>query len=89
MTCRVRLTRSARRVLGERLPESVAAAVHEFLRGPLTENPRRVGKPLQRGLLGLWSARRGEYRIVYEIHEDEIDVLVVAIDHRRVVYRPS
>ena len=56
--------------------------------GPLTEAPRRVGHPLERELAGLRSARRGAYRIVYELDEVEKAVNVVRIDHRSDVYRP-
>lgn len=77
---------SAERSL-RRLPEPVAAAVVEFLVGPLIESPRRVGHPLRRELAGLWSARRGPYRVVYEIDDDERTVAVVRIDHRADVYR--
>jgi mRNA interferase RelE/StbE len=77
---------SAERSLA-RLPAKVAAAVAEFLLGPLVENPRRVGHPLQRELAGLWAARRGAYRIVCEINDAERTVAVVRIDHRADVYR--
>lgn len=70
-----------------RLPERVAAAIVEFALGPLTENPRRVGHPLQRELAELWSARRGAYRLDYEIDEDRRAVVVLRIDHRADVYR--
>lgn len=78
---------SAERTLS-RLPERVAAAVVEFMLGPLTENPHRVGHPLQRELAGLHSARRGPYRIVYEIDDDARSVAVLRIEHRSDVYRP-
>jgi mRNA interferase RelE/StbE len=52
-----------------RLPEKVAAAIVEFMLGPLIEEPRRVGHPLRRDLEGLSVARRGPYRVVYEIHD--------------------
>jgi len=55
--------------------------------GPLAENPRRVGKPLNRELAGSFSARRGEYRIVYDIDGDRVVVTLLMIDHRRDVYR--
>lgn len=76
-------TPTAKRVL-RRLPEKVAAAAVEFVYGPLTENPQRVGKPLRLELAGLHAARRGDYRIVYRI---DARVTVVAIDHRADVYR--
>ena len=48
-------------------------------------SPRRP--PLQRELAGLWAARRGPYRVVYEIEDDPPAVRVVRIDHRVDVYR--
>lgn len=78
---------SAERQLA-RLPGRVAPAVVEFMIGPLCENPHRVGHPLRRELEGLWSARRGAYRIVYEIDEQGQRVVVLRIDHRADVYRP-
>lgn len=71
-----------------RLAEAVAAAIVEFMVGPLVEAPHRVGHPLQRELAGLWSARRGSYRVVYEIDDGAGEVRVLRIDHRSDVYRP-
>jgi mRNA interferase RelE/StbE len=70
----------------ERLPISVAAAVLETL-DAIAQNPRRLGKPLMLEHEGRFSARRGPYRIIYEIEEDDRLVRVIAIDHRRDVYR--
>jgi len=71
----------------DRLPENLAAAVIAFVFGPLAEAPRRVGHPLHRELAGLHAARRGAYRVVYEIDEDRQVVSVLRIDHRADVYR--
>lgn len=84
---RLVLAASAERALG-RLPSKVAVAVVEFMLGPLTSTPHRVGHPLQRELTRLWSARRGAYRIVYQIDEDRRVIEVVGISHRSDVYRP-
>ena len=78
---------SAERTLA-RLPEKAATAVVEFMVGPLVENPRRVGYELRRELQALWSARRGPYRVVYEIDDRVGEVHVLRIDHRADVYRP-
>ncbi|MGH9000644.1 MAG: type II toxin-antitoxin system RelE family toxin [Acidimicrobiia bacterium] len=78
---------TAERALG-RLPEAVAAAIVEFMVGALLDAPRRVGHPLQRELAGLWAARRGPYRVVYQIDDDQQAVNVVRIDHRADIYRP-
>jgi len=87
VTYRVILAARARRALSEDLPETVAAACWEFLRGPLSQNPHRVGKPLMGQLEGRYSARRGEFRIVYRIREEMVVVEVVDIKHRRDAYR--
>jgi mRNA-degrading endonuclease RelE of RelBE toxin-antitoxin system len=77
---------SAARILA-RLPEYAATAAVEFMTGPLAENPHRVGTPLLFELDGYHSARRGAYRVVYRIDDEEMRVIVVRIDHRSDVYR--
>jgi mRNA interferase RelE/StbE len=83
----VAVTGSARRQLSERLPEAVAAACFEFLRGPLAEDPHRVGAPLRKPFEGQWRARRGTYRIRYRIDEAARVVYVLDVEHRRDAYR--
>ena len=51
----------------------------------LLADPER-GKPLQLVLEGLRSWRTGDYRIVYRVIESRIEILVVAVGHRRDVY---
>ena len=82
------LTPPARRALTDRLPEAVAAAVIEFLTTALIAEPRRVGKPLRGELAGIWSARRGTYRILYRIADEPHEVVVLRIEHRASAYRP-
>jgi mRNA-degrading endonuclease RelE of RelBE toxin-antitoxin system len=82
------VTPPAARALSDQLPEAVAAAVIELLTTTLITEPRRVGKPLRGELSGIWSARRGTYRILYRIREDPREVIVLRIEHRRDVYRP-
>jgi mRNA-degrading endonuclease RelE of RelBE toxin-antitoxin system len=76
------LSAAARRALADTLPEQIAAAVWEFISGPLLDNPYRVGKPLRFGLEGFHSARRGQYRVIYRVHDQEVVVEVVKISHR-------
>lgn len=86
MSYRVGFSRSARRRISEDLPEAVAAAVMEFCLGPLSENPKRVGKRLSGRLSDRYGARRGTYRVIYILDEEEQTVLVTDVDHRRDVY---
>jgi mRNA interferase RelE/StbE len=80
------LSPRAKRALERDLPEAVAFAVVDFLYGSLAEDPYRVGKPLRLDLEGYWSARRGQYRVIYSIHDDQVLVRVVRISHRADVY---
>ncbi|PSK92267.1 mRNA-degrading endonuclease RelE of RelBE toxin-antitoxin system [Murinocardiopsis flavida] len=78
----------AARTLAGRLLEKVATAVYEFITTTLSENPHRLGKnappaPYE----GIRSARRGAYRVMYEIDDVEKIVTVVAIEHRSNAYR--
>lgn len=82
----LRVTGPAQRHL-ERLPEGTAAAIVEFLLSAVVDNPHRVGGRLQRELAGLHSARRGSYRVIYEIDDEQHAVVVLRIDHRSRVYR--
>jgi mRNA-degrading endonuclease RelE of RelBE toxin-antitoxin system len=77
---------SAERALA-RVPEKAAAAVVEFMLGPLLEDPYGVGHRLHRELAGLWAARRGPYRVVYEIDDPAKEVRILRVDHRADVYR--
>ena len=89
MTYELRVAPSAARALREGLPEAVATAVVEFITSDLLVEPMRVGKPLLRELEGVFSARRGVYRVLYEIdHEGRIvNVNVIDIAHRSDAYR--
>jgi mRNA-degrading endonuclease RelE of RelBE toxin-antitoxin system len=84
----LRITGPAARTLTERLPVKIAAAVYEFVTTVLVKNPKRLGKRL---LLppheGTWSARRGPYRVLYEIDDDRRVITVTAIEHRGDAYR--
>jgi mRNA interferase RelE/StbE len=83
----VRFQPAARRAIAQRLPEAVAGAVLEFCDAALAVNPHRVGKPLFGPLAGCHGARRGTYRIVYRIEENNHVVHVLDIDHRSEIYR--
>jgi mRNA interferase RelE/StbE len=82
------VTPPAARAIAEQLPEAVATAVIEFLTTTLIHQPRRVGKPLRQELAGVWSARRGTYRILYRIRDETREVVVLRVEHRSDVYRP-
>ncbi len=53
----------------------------------IAEDPRRFGKPLRGELAGLWRYRVEDHRVICRIEDDVLVVLVVAVGHRREVYR--
>jgi len=63
--------------------------VIDFLTTALLENPQWVGKPLSDALAGIWSARRGAYRVLDRIRDDLHEVILLRVDHRRDAYRPD
>lgn len=79
----LRLTRRAKQDL-EALPETVREAVAETLT-LIALNPESVGMRLIGRLTGLWSARVGNYRVLYSIVRS--GVVVRTARHRAVVYR--
>ena len=82
----VRLAASAIRGL-DAVPSRVTPAIIEFLFGPLADNPHRVGKPLRDDLAGSFAARRGSYRVLYDINDDERVVRVFRVASRASAYR--
>jgi mRNA-degrading endonuclease RelE of RelBE toxin-antitoxin system len=82
----VLLSPSAIRNLDQLSPRVVPAII-EFLYGPLAGNPLRVGKPLRGDFEGSYSARRGAYRVLYEVDPDPRVVRVYRISARDVAYR--
>jgi mRNA interferase RelE/StbE len=73
-----------------KLDPAVARRIVQFLRErvtPLTD-PRSLGAALKGDELGqFWKYRVGDYRVIAEILDREIRILVVRIGHRRDVYR--
>ncbi len=53
----------------------------------LTNDPRPAGMKALRGMPGLLRVRSGDYRVVYRVEDRELLVLVIAVGHRREVYR--
>lgn len=51
-----------------------------------SEDPRRFGKPLSRDLTGLWRYRVRNYRMICNIEDDKLIVLVLRVGHRKDVY---
>ena len=82
---RITFARSAGREM-ERLSADVAARVLSRIEA-LAQNPRPPGCRKVIGFEGLWRIRSGDYRVIYQVLEDEHVVDVVAVRHRSDAYR--
>ena len=85
MTYRVEFAAAALRQLRklDRVAQRRVQAAVELLAG----EPRPSGAKKLVGGDGEWRVRAGDYRIIYEIHDGILLVLVVAVGHRRDIYR--
>jgi len=73
----------------KKMGHTEAKRIRDYLRErvqPL-EDPRQLGKPLQGNMGELWRYRVGGYRLIAQIEDERVCVLVVRIGHRREVYR--
>jgi mRNA interferase RelE/StbE len=85
VTYRVVLKAAAAKAL-EKLPADVTERIERCI-DALALNPKPPGVVKMQGDANLWRIRVGDYRIVYEIHDATILILVLNIVHRRDIYR--
>lgn len=85
MTYAIRLRPAARRQFRTLTPEVQRRLLPRI--DALAESPRPPGAESLSGLPGLYRIRVGDYRIVYQVLDEELIVLIVSIGHRREVYR--
>lgn len=87
-TWRVEISRTAEKQI-QKLNRKAQQAIVRFLRErvQLAKDPRTWGKPLRGEKRGLWRYRVGDYRLICDIQDEKIAVLVLAVGHRKDVYR--
>ena len=91
MAWTVEVTPSAARQIGK-LGRENAGRISKFLRERLStlDNPRQIGKALTGSEPGhLWRYRVGDHRLLCEIRDGTLTVLIVAVGHRRDIYKNS
>ncbi len=89
MAWRVEFQQDAERELGRIDKQHVKRILrYLFERIATEEDPRRFGAALQHNLSGLWKYRVGNYRIVCDISDETVTVLVLRIGHRRLANKP-
>jgi mRNA interferase RelE/StbE len=65
--------------------QSILHFIGERLASP--DNPRQLGKPLEGQKGGLWRHRVGDYRLICDIQDEKITLLMLQVGHRKDVYR--
>ena len=73
------------RKLGRPVQERILDWLNDRIEG--CKNPRHFGESLKGGLAGFWRYRVGDYRIICDIQDRKIIVLVLSIGHRRDIYK--
>ena len=88
MAWRIEISRTAEKQIAK-LDRKAQSSILKFLREKLsaTENPRQWGKPLRGDKTGLWRYRVGDYRLICELQDELIRVIVLYVGHRKDVYR--
>ena len=84
---KVELTNKAKKQLSK-MDKTTAKFITSWLRKNLEncQNPRQYGKSLTGNRSGEWRYRVGDYRIIADIQDDKIVILVLEIGHRREIY---
>ena len=87
MVWRIEITDTARKQLAK-LDHQVQSEIVHYLRERIgtDEDPRRYGAPLRKELAGRWKYRVGGYRLICEIQDEKVLVLVLMVGHRSKVY---
>ena len=88
MAWRVEFDHRAKREL-DKLDRPARERITRFLREriAISEDPRRIGEALRGEKATLWKYRIGDYRLICDIQDNRVTVLVLAVGHRREIYR--
>lgn len=85
---RVSYTKTALKKL-KKLDKATAKILTEWIKKNLdgTDDPRKIGKSLSGTRSNQWRYRKGNYRIIADIQDNEIVILILDIGHRKDIYR--
>lgn len=84
----IEISRTAEKQI-RKLDRPAQESIIDFLRSRVmpASNPRQLGKPLHGDEKGLWRYRVGDYRLICDIQDERITVVVLRVGHRKEVYR--
>lgn len=84
----IEITRTAQKQI-QKLDRMAQESIVSFLRTRVmpAANPRQLGKPLHGDKKGLWRYRVGDYRLICDIQDQRVTILLLTVGHRKEVYR--
>lgn len=87
MTWQIKFAETAKKELAK-LDKQAQKAILKYLRTRIVErnNPKDFGESLRGNLAGLWKYRIGSYRVVADIQDEQVTVLILKVGHRSKVY---
>lgn len=88
MTWRIEYARSVQKTV-RKLDPQVRRRIRDYLEQRVASltDPREIGAPLKGQFADLWRYRIGHYRVICELRDDALVVLVVRVAHRKEIYR--
>lgn len=88
MVWTIEITGTAKKQLSK-LDKQTAKRITGFLKGRIGSNPKAFGKGLKGNLNEFWRYRVGDYRIICELNNQHMIILVLQIGHRKEVYQKA
>ncbi len=72
----------------KKLDKSTQKLIKKYIENNIqnSENPKDKGKPLRYNLSGYWRYRIGDYRLICEIVENEVVIILIDVNHRKNIY---
>jgi mRNA interferase RelE/StbE len=75
----------------EKLDPPVAKRITRYIRERVAtlDDPRELGKPLQGRLREYWAYRVGDFRVICDIRDSVVTIVIVDVGHRKEVYKSN
>ncbi len=87
MAWTIEFSDKARKALNKRRGETSARIVRMLDEVAALDDPRQRGKALTGEFAGLWRYRAGDWRVIAQLEDGRLVIVVIALGHRRDVYR--
>ena len=69
-----------------KIDRTIVRKIKDKVENYLVKNPQRLGEPLTGQYKGFYRCKFSDYRVIYEIKQSELLIIVIKVGHRREVY---